>query len=55
MADKVRGGRAGMRCVEKKGARSGRRRATKEGDVSGVQEKQSEAISKTVQWIRGER
>lgn len=26
-----------------------------EGHVSGVQEKQSEAVSKTEKWIRGER
>lgn len=29
--------------------------ATREADVPGVQEKQSEAISKTEKWIRGER
>lgn len=42
---------------QKRGERSEVRKeeATREADVPGVQEKQSEAISKTEKWIRGER
>lgn len=48
------GGDAALR--EERSGVGGEEEATRgEGHVSGVQEKQSEAVSKTEKWIRGER